>query len=88
MTTFSDDVVAAVCRHLDDDHAADVLRLARVVRPEATAARAASVDAEGLTLLADTPTGEWTVRWGFTRPARERADLRARIVELVERLPR
>lgn len=88
MTVFSDVVVAAVCRHLDTDHAADVLRLAQVVRPEATAARASSVDADGLTLLAETPSGEWTVRWGFSSPARERADLRARIVELVERLPR
>ena len=87
MTAFPDDVVAAVCRHMDDDHADDALLIVRRLggRPDATSARTTSVDGLGIDFLARTPEGELPVRVPFAEPARERADLRLAVVALHRR---
>lgn len=84
MTSFPDDVVDAVCRHMDDDHADDALLIVRRLggRPDATSVRTTSVDSLGIDFLAQTPQGEAPVRVPFGEPARERADLRRAVVAL------
>lgn len=45
---FTDDVVAAICAHMNDDHADDTLVICRALgeRPDATAARMVGLDAD------------------------------------------
>lgn len=82
--SFPPEVVQAVCRHLDDDHADDALLIARVLGgvPQATSVRTTGVDGAGLDLLAHTDEGPVPVRVPFAAPARERADLRSAVVAL------
>jgi putative heme iron utilization protein len=86
-TTFPPDVVAAICRHMNDDHAADSLLICRTLaaRPDATHAEAVGVDSEGMRfrVTADGRPEELTVP--FATPAPERAQVRVAVVELYER---
>ena len=84
MTEFPREVVDAVCRHMDDDHAQDALLIVRALggRPDASAARTTSVDALGIDFEARTPDGPVQVRVPFDAPATERADLRGAVVAL------
>lgn len=84
---FPPDVVAAVCRHMDDDHAAEALLICRTLGgvPDATGVAARDVDRTAISFVAATPHGERVVRVPFGRPVAERADLRHAVVELYER---
>ena len=86
-TAFPDDVVRAVCAHMDDDHAEDGLLICRVLGgvPHATAVTTTGVDGAGIDFLARTPDGPVAVRVGFAEPATERAHLRLAVVALHER---
>lgn len=88
--SFPPDVVAAVCRHMDDDHADDGLRIVRVLggAPDATSVRAVDVDSGGIAFLAQTPAGERRIRVPFAAPALDRPALRSAVVELHARASR
>lgn len=86
-TTFPPDVVAAICRHMNDDHAQDSLLICRTLggRPQATHAEAVDVDSAGMRfrVTSDGEPEELTV--AFATPAAERAQVRVAVVELYER---
>lgn len=77
---FPPDVVAAVCRHMDEDHAEEALRIVRVLggRPGATAVRTTGVDGAGLRFDVD---GEPLVV-PFAREITTRAEIREQVVAL------
>lgn len=86
---FGPDVVAAVARHMNDDHTDDSLVIVRALggTPDATAARVAGLDGTGVdfTVTVDGAGGgggERTVRVPFARPLTERPEIRAEFVRL------
>jgi hypothetical protein len=86
-TTFPPDVVAAICRHMNDDHAADCLLICRTLggRPGATRAEAVDVDSHGMRFRVTTGGDEADVPVAFAAPVFERAQVRVAVVELYER---
>lgn len=90
MTSFAQDIVTAVCRHLNDDHAPDCLLIARTLGgvPAAEGAEAVGVDSGMLRLRVRTPEGTREVVVPFAAPAHERAHVRTAVVELAERARR
>lgn len=84
---FDPQVVAAVCRHLNDDHGADTLLIARTLGAiaDADCATAIDIDGGGLTLTATTSRGQEQTRVPFADPVRDRAGLRAAVVALHQR---
>ncbi len=84
---FPDDVVRAVCAHMDDDHRDDALLVVRTLggQPQAADVRTTGVDSSALHLLADVGGAQVPVRVPFARPVRDRSELRAAVVELAER---
>ncbi|MDF5751769.1 DUF2470 domain-containing protein [Spongiactinospora sp. TRM90649] len=81
---FSDDVVAAVTRHMNDDHGDDALLICRSLggRPEATAARTTGVDSGGMDFAAVVDGAEVAVRVPFAAPITERAQIRLEVVRM------
>ncbi|MEU4542278.1 DUF2470 domain-containing protein [Nonomuraea dietziae] len=78
---FTPDVVEAIKRHMNDDHAADGLLIVRGLggRPEATTATTSDVDAEAIEFTID--GGERVrVPWGETLT--ERPQVRQAVVRL------
>lgn len=85
MSHFSPDVVAAVLRHMNDDHADDGLAIVRAhAEPTATSATMIALDDEGGEWAIDVDGRTVTVRIPWTERAVERADLRREIVRLHE----
>jgi hypothetical protein len=85
MTSFPPDVVAAILRHMNDDHVDDSLAIVRAfVDPAATAATMTDVDASGGTwdVVVGDETREHLVPW--LGPVVERADVRREVVHLHE----
>jgi putative heme iron utilization protein len=84
---FDPDVVDAVCRHMNDDHRADGLLIARTLGgvPDATAAEAVGVDTEAMEFRVVVGAGPRVVRVPFSRPVTERPQIRTAVVELYER---
>lgn len=62
-------------RHLNDDHAGDLLVIARAFggHPDVTSARAEGLDGAGVDLVLDTPHGQARARVDFAEPV---ADMR------------
>lgn len=87
-TPLEPDAVAAITRHLDEDHPEDTLLLCRTLggQPEATSARAVGVDLDGLDLEADVDGRAVPVRLPFDAPIEERAQVRHAIVALYARV--
>ncbi|MCC5951411.1 MAG: DUF2470 domain-containing protein [Acidimicrobiia bacterium] len=83
---FTADVVEAVIRHMNDDHAADTLDICRTLGglPTATAARVTGLDPTGMTVEATLVDGttEVTVPWDEV-PADRRA-IRTEVVRMTE----
>ncbi|WP_433437100.1 DUF2470 domain-containing protein [Nonomuraea sp. CA-141351] len=80
-TPFTADVVEAIKRHMNDDHAEDALIIVRGLggRPAATSAVTSGVDAEAIEFTVD--GGERVrVPWGETLT--ERAQVRKAVVRL------
>ena len=87
-TTFPPDAVAAICRHMDEDHPEDALLIVRALGgvPDATAVRTVGVDGAGLRMAATRPDGaEVEVDVAFAAPVTERPQVRTAVVELYER---
>ncbi|GII02973.1 DUF2470 domain-containing protein [Planobispora takensis] len=85
-TPFTPDVVEAIKRHMNDDHADDALLIVKALggQPEATAARTSGVDAEAIEFDATVEGREVAVRvpWGATLT--ERAQVRREVVRLYQ----
>jgi putative heme iron utilization protein len=84
---FTPDVVDAVVRHMNDDHAGDALTICRALggAPTATAARTVGLDEGGLVLLATVDGGEREVRIPWEHTPADRADIRREVVRMHER---
>lgn len=81
---FSPAAIAAVCHHMNTDHAADTLVICRGVggRPEAEAARMTGFDGEGADFAAAVDGAEVSIRIPWAAPLSERAEVRPAIVRL------
>nr|MDT0660419.1 DUF2470 domain-containing protein [Micromonospora sp. DSM 115978] len=81
---FTPEVVAAVGRHMNDDHAADSLLICRALggRPTASAARMTGMDADGLDFSVTVAGVEVPVRVPFDRRLTQRAEVRLEVVRL------
>lgn len=85
---FAPDVVAAVCRHMNDDHRADSLLICQTLGaiPEATDAEAVDVDSTAMRFHVTHPDGEsHSAEVRFATPALARSQIRLAVVELYER---
>ena len=80
--TFSPEVVEAVKRHMNEDHAADSLLIVRALggRPDATSARTSDLDTEAIYFETD---GE-VIRIPWSTTLTERAQIRQEVVRLYE----
>ncbi|WP_214109763.1 DUF2470 domain-containing protein [Acrocarpospora catenulata] len=78
--TFSAEVVEAIKRHMNEDHAEDGLLIVRALggRPDATSARTSDIDAEAIYFEAD---GE-EIRIPWSTTLTERAQVRQEVVRL------
>ena len=88
MSFLTDDAVAAICRHMNEDHRDDGVLICRQVAgvPDAVDAEAVGVDAERMhfsVLHADGSSSAVSV--AFAQPVTERAQVRTAVVELYER---
>ena len=74
----TDDVVAAVTRHMNGEHAADNAVICRGVggHPEVESAVMTGMDASAIEFRAETPSGPIMIRIPFSRTLRERAQIR------------
>lgn len=83
---FDDDVVAAITRHMNGDHAADNLVICRGLGgvADATAATNTGYDVDGMVFVAATPQGDVEVRVPWGKPVVERSDVRAEVVRMFE----
>lgn len=79
MTTFGPDVVAAVARHMNDDHADDCLLICRGLggQPRATAARMSGMDSDAMEFVATVNGAPVPVRIPFRTRLTERRQIRA-----------
>jgi putative heme iron utilization protein len=84
--TFGPDVVAAVCRHMNDDHPADSLLICRTLggHPDATAARMTGLDAQGADFEVTIEGGVEQVRLPWSRTLTERPQIRQEVVRMYE----
>ncbi|MCB1251192.1 MAG: DUF2470 domain-containing protein [Acidimicrobiales bacterium] len=83
---FGDEVVDAIRRHMNADHAGDSLAICRGPggRPDAVTARFDGFDADGADFSVEVG-GMWEpLRIPWARAVRERADVRAELVRLTE----
>lgn len=81
---FGEDVIAAITRHMNHDHAADTLVICRGEggHPEATAARMTGFDGDGGDFVVTVDGEESPLRIPWERPLRERPEVRPEIVRL------
>lgn len=85
-----DDVVRAVCRHMDDDHADAALRIVQVLggEPAADRVQTVGVDTTSISFLAHTGETTTPVTVAFSQPAADRTAVRLAVVALSERAQR
>ncbi|MEU4773889.1 DUF2470 domain-containing protein [Micromonospora sp. NPDC023644] len=81
---FGPDVVAAVCRHMNDDHAEDSLLICRTLGGQSTAtrARATGLDDEGMEFAVTVDDIEVPVRVAFAHRLTERGQIRQEVVRM------
>lgn len=81
---FAEDVIAAITRHMNHDHAADTLVICRGEggRPEATEARMVGFDGDGGDFTVVVDGIEEPLRIPWERSLSERAEVRPEIVRL------
>lgn len=82
---FDDEVVAAVLRHMNEDHAEDSVLICRAFggRPDATSATMTGLDATGGEFRVDGPEGgPATVRVAWSRRITERPQIREEVARL------
>ena len=86
MPTFSDDIVAAVLHHMNDDHTDDSLLIARAfANPDATASTMTTLDEHGGTWVYTVGNEQHEVVVPWTAPISERAEIRREVVVLYDR---
>lgn len=79
----TDDVVTAVCKHMNDDHAAETLEMAQAVADNIVSAECTGLDAHSLRISAVTADQtKVSLRIAWMRPLADRADIRLQVVEL------
>ncbi len=78
------DVVVAIRRHMNEDHAEDSLLICRALGgvPNATAAEMIGMDAEGIDFAATVGGQPTAVRVAWSRPILDRAQVRPEVVRL------
>jgi putative heme iron utilization protein len=78
------DVVAAISRHMNEDHADDSVLICRSLggQPSTTAATMTGMDADGIDFTATTDGGEVAVRVPFAETLTERPQVRAEVVRM------
>lgn len=81
---FTPDVVAAITRHMNEDHAEDTLLMVRVLgdQPSAESAAMTGVDADGADFVANVSGSEVPVRLAWGRRLTERKQVREEVVRL------
>ena len=81
---FGEDVVTAICRHMNEDHSADTLVICQGAggRPEASAARMTGLDGDGGDYVVTVGGREEPVRILWSRRLTERAEVRPEVVRL------
>jgi putative heme iron utilization protein len=84
MAVFSEDVVAAVKRHMNVDHAEDSLLICRSLggQPQATAAAMTGMDEHGIDFIASIGEREMTLRLPWSETLSERAQVRIEVVRM------
>jgi putative heme iron utilization protein len=82
--SFPPDVVAAVLRHMNEDHAEDGLLICRAFGdvPSATSATITGVDGNGMDFTVVADGGERRVRIPWGAPISTRAEIRVGVVRL------
>jgi hypothetical protein len=84
--TFSDDIVAAVLHHMNDDHPDDSLLIARAfAHPDATESTMSALDGHGGTWVYTVGNEQRDVIVPWTTEISERAEIRREIVVLYDR---
>ncbi|MET7419923.1 DUF2470 domain-containing protein [Dactylosporangium sp. NPDC005555] len=83
---FTADVIDAVRRHMNDDHAADSLLICRSLggQPSATAAAMTGMDGDGIDFTATVGGAPVEVRVPFARPLTARAEVRPEVVRMYQ----
>lgn len=81
---FSPDVVAAIARHMNDDHADDNVTICRGLgdQPAATAATMTGMDERGITFAATVDGGDLDVVIPWAAPITERGQVRTEVVRM------
>src|SRR5262245_36161915 len=81
---FGPDVVAAVMRHMNEDHAADSVLICRAQggQPATTEARMSGMDAMAIEFVATVGGDEVVVRVPWAAPVTERAQIRAEVAQM------
>ncbi|MEB3272378.1 MAG: DUF2470 domain-containing protein [Prochlorothrix sp.] len=85
---FSPEVSDRICRHMNDDHAEAVARYAQTFgqRPEVTAARMLSIDAEGMNLEVEAEGQSQPLRIGFDHTLADAKDAHHTLVAMLKQV--
>jgi putative heme iron utilization protein len=86
-SVFSAEVVDAVRRHMNDDHADDSLLICRTLggQPAATSATMRGMDPDGIAFAVLVDGAELLVRVPWSEPVTARAQVRAEVVKMHQR---
>jgi putative heme iron utilization protein len=81
---FGPDVVEAIMRHMNDDHADDSVVICRAFggRADVEQVTMTGLDGDGMDFTAVAPEGEVAIRVPWGEPLTERAQVRAEVVRL------
>jgi putative heme iron utilization protein len=83
--TFPSDVVDAICRHMNDDHAEDCRTMVRgLAGIDATAATMTGLDGDHAFLRAETADGPVEVSLPWSERLTERAQVRVEVVAMYQ----
>ena len=80
----SPEVVAAVMRHMNEDHAADALVICRALgeQPQAASARMAGMDQHGIDFVATVAGRDVPIHLPWYEPLTERAQIRGEVTRM------
>ena len=83
---FTPDVVAAVCRHMNEDHPEDSLLICRTLggKPDATAARMVGLDESGADFEVTVDGRRERVRLPWSTTVTERPQIRREVVRMYD----
>lgn len=75
-----------ICKHMNDDHADAILLYAKVFgnTPDATAAQMASIDPQGMNLVAHVNDSSTSVRVVFDHELKDAEDAHHTLIEMVK----